>query len=59
MLTSFTESNTLACLNLKEDKLKFIFKSSLYSMLKILYGGDEENNKGKSCGGALNRSLIF
>lgn len=60
MLTSFTKGNAFTCLNPKEDKLKFIFKSSLYNMLKLLYEGDGgKKRKGKGCVGALNHYLMF
>lgn len=52
MLISFTKNNAITCLNLNEESLKFIFKSSLRCVSK-------ERNKRKRCVGAVNHSLIF
>jgi len=45
MLTSFTKHNAITCLNLKEDKLKFIFKSTLHCILKILFEGERKKGR--------------
>lgn len=45
MLTSFTKNNEIACLNLKEDNLKFIFKSRLCCILKILFEGEKKKKE--------------
>lgn len=46
MLTSFRKKNAITCLDLKEDNLKFIFKSSLHRILKILFEGEKKKKGG-------------